>query len=57
MNTDKWAYLDEAMVASIRKTIKELFASYPKRAKKFSLEAAGWFLDYSKNRIDSKAMK
>ena len=57
MNNDKWEYLDDAMVASGRKTIKELFAEDPNRAKKFSVEAAGWFLDYSKNRVDSKAMK
>ena len=57
MNTDKWAYLDDAMVASNRKSIKELFAEDPSRARKFSMEAAGWFLDYSKNRIDGKAMK
>ena len=49
---DKWAFLDEAMVASSKKTIKELFAEDPDRAKWFSLSAAGWFLDYSKNRID-----
>ena len=55
--TDKWAYLDEAMAASSRKTIKELFAEDPARADKFSLDAAGWHLDYSKNRIDGKAMK
>ena len=54
---DKWAFLDEAMVASSRKTIKELFAEDPARAKKFSLDAAGWHLDYSKNRVDGKAMK
>ena len=57
MNTDKWAYLDEAMVASSKKTIKELFAEDPSRAEKFSVEAAGWFLDYSKNRIDKTVMK
>ena len=57
MTNDKWVHLDDAMVASNRKTIKELFAEDPKRAKRFSIEAAGWFLDYSKNRVDSKAMK
>ena len=56
MNTDKWANLDDAMVASSKKTIKELFAEDPSRAKKFSVEAAGWFLDYSKNRIDKTVM-
>ena len=54
---DKWQYLDEAMVASSKKTIKELFAEAPDRAKRFSMEAAGWFLDYSKNRIDRATMK
>ena len=57
MNADKWAYLDEAMAASSKKTIKELFADDPSRAEAFSLEAAGWFLDYSKNRIDKATMK
>ena len=54
---DKWAFLDEAMAASSKKTIGELFAEDPARAKKFSVSAAGWFLDYSKNRVDRKAMK
>ena len=54
---DKWAFLDEAMAASSKKTIKELFAEDPSRAGKFSLDAAGWHLDYSKNRVDRKAMK
>mgnify|MGYP002521882508 FL=1 len=56
-NTDKWQHLDEAMTRSSRKTIKELFAEDPARAATFSLEAAGWFLDYSKNRIDRDVMK
>ena len=57
MTTDRWANLDDAMVASSKKTIKELFAEDPSRAEKFSVEAAGWFLDYSKNRIDKTTMK
>jgi glucose-6-phosphate isomerase len=57
MTSEKWAYLDDAMVASSEKTIKELFAADPQRAEKFSLSAAGWFLDYSKNRVDARAMK
>ncbi len=32
--------------------MRELFAADPARAQAFSLEAAGMFLDYSKNRID-----
>ena len=54
---DKWQYLDEAMTASAKKTIRELFAEDPGRAGRFSLEAAGWFLDYSKNRVDAATMK
>ena len=56
MKKDRWAHLDDAMVASSRKTIKELFAEDPQRAEKFSVEAAGWYLDYSKNRVDKKTM-
>ena len=55
--SDKWQHLDEAMARSSQKTIKELFAEDPARAATFSLEAAGWFLDYSKNRIDRDVMK
>ena len=54
---DKWANLDDAMTASRKKTRAELFAEDPDRAKRFSVEAAGWFLDYSKNRVDRAAMK
>ena len=57
MEQDRWQWLDAAMVASSKKTIKELFAEDPARARKFSAEAAGWFLDYSKNCVDRKAMK
>ncbi len=57
MNDEKAKWLDAAMTASSKKTIKELFAADPRRAKRFSAEAAGWFLDYSKNRVDRKAMK
>ena len=49
--------LEQAMVASKAKTIKELFAEDPARAEKFTVSAAGWTLDYSKNRIDAAAMK
>jgi len=57
MNNDKWANLDVAMTASSKKTIKELFAEDKDRAAKFSIEGAGWFLDYSKNRVDAATMK
>ena len=49
--------LDRAMAASRAKTIRELFAEDPKRAEKYTLSAAGWTLDYSKNRVNAKAMR
>ena len=49
--------LEQAMAASKAKTIKELFAEDAKRAEKFTVSAAGWTLDYSKNRVDAAAMK
>ena len=49
--------LEQAMAASKAKTIKELFAEDPARAEKFTVSAAGWTLDYSKNRIDEATMK
>ena len=42
----------------IQKThLRTLFADDPKRGPKFSVEAAGLFLDYSKNRITDKTLK
>ena len=57
MTQGKWQYLDEAMTESSKKTIKELFAQDPDRAGKFTVEAAGWMLDYSKNRISRATMR
>ena len=37
-------------------TMRELFAADPKRFKQFSVKAGDILLDYSKNRIDEKAM-
>jgi len=37
--------------------LKELFDKDPARAEKFTLEAAGLFLDYSKNRITEETIK
>ncbi|MDR1998833.1 MAG: glucose-6-phosphate isomerase [Frankiaceae bacterium] len=36
--------------------LRELFAADPERASRMSAEAAGVFLDYSKNRVDAAAM-
>jgi glucose-6-phosphate isomerase len=37
--------------------LRELFAGDPGRADRYSLEAAGLFLDYSKNRIDDETLR
>ena len=57
MDAQAWEKVDELIDKNQTKTIKDLFAEDPKRAERFSLEAAGWFLDYSKNRIDAATMK
>ena len=57
MDAKAWEKVDELIDKNQNKTIKEYFAEDPDRAAKFSLEAAGWFLDYSKNRIDREMMK
>jgi len=38
-------------------TLRELFAADPQRGTRFLLEAAGLYLDYSKNRIDTETMR
>ena len=57
MDQQAWEKIDELIDANQTKTIKDYFAEDKDRAKNFSLEAAGWFLDYSKNRIDRTMMK
>ena len=37
--------------------LRALFADDPGRAQRFSAEGAGWFLDYSKNRITDETMR
>ena len=55
MNEAAWNEV-KAEMANV-KTIKEMFAEDPQRAERFTLEAAGWTLDYSKNRITPALMK
>ena len=37
--------------------LRELFAADPQRGTRFTLEAAGLYLDYSKNRIDAETLR
>jgi glucose-6-phosphate isomerase len=48
----QWAALEAHFAVTKNETIGELFKADPGRAANFSLEAAGLFLDYSKNRLD-----
>ena len=57
MNQEAWKKVEDAVAASKTTTIKQLFAADPDRAAKYTLSAAGWTLDYSKNRIDADVMK
>ncbi|MEM0910638.1 MAG: glucose-6-phosphate isomerase [Pseudomonadota bacterium] len=50
-NTPSWKALDSLSSLVKRKHMRDMFASDPNRANKYSLDAAGLFLDYSKNRI------
>ena len=57
MNQEAWQKVEAAIAATKETTIKQLFAADPDRAAKYTLSAAGWTLDYSKNRIDKNVMK
>ena len=57
MNAEAWAKVEAAVAASKGKTIKELFAADPDRARRYTVSAAGWTLDWSKNRIDASTWK
>ena len=57
MNQEAWKNVEAAIEASKGTTIRQLFAADPARAGKYTASAAGWTLDYSKNRIDANVMK
>ena len=37
--------------------LRQLFADDPWRGERFSVETAGWYLDYSKNRITDETLR
>ncbi|NLF86508.1 MAG: glucose-6-phosphate isomerase, partial [Lentisphaerae bacterium] len=57
MHTEAW----QAVLQEIENTrglhLREAFAADPRRAERFTVRAAGWTLDYSKNRITPALMK
>lgn len=57
MNENAKLELNKALEISKKKTLRELFAAEENRASRYTVKAAGWLLDYSKNLVDKKAMK
>ena len=57
MDMEAWKKVEARIEASKGVTIKDLFAADPDRASKFTVKAAGWMLDFSKNRLDRKTLK
>ncbi|RUX85078.1 glucose-6-phosphate isomerase, partial [Mesorhizobium sp. M7D.F.Ca.US.004.01.2.1] len=37
--------------------LRQLFADYPQRGKRFAIDACGLYLDYSKNRITADTVQ
>jgi len=55
-NSNAWRRLETLAAALRERRTIDLFKEEPDRAQKFSAEAAGLYLDFSKNRIDAKAL-
>ncbi|MDQ2797441.1 MAG: hypothetical protein M3Y06_09800, partial [Actinomycetota bacterium] len=51
-----WAGLTRHHAEIAPKQLRDLFAADPERGTRFSLEAEGIYLDYSKNRIDDETL-
>ncbi len=54
--TSSWKDLQEHYEQLKSKHLKDLFASDPDRAARFSIRWNGFLVDYSKNRIDAKTL-
>lgn len=52
-----WAALESHRMATVGLRIADEFSRDPMRAKNLSLDAAGLFLDYSKNRVTAETMR
>src|SRR5262245_62541303 len=59
-STDKhtvWRALEDHHAALRSRHLRDLFAADPARGERMTAEAAGIFLDYSKNRIDDETLR
>jgi glucose-6-phosphate isomerase len=52
-----WKALHEHFARIEGRQLREMFAEDPQRAERFTVEAAGVFLDYSKNRITAETLE
>ncbi len=57
MNRQSWSFIERDIKALRQTHLRELFRDDPKRARRFTLNAAGWTLDYSKNLVTPNLMK
>lgn len=57
MNEKTKELLSKAYVLSKELSLRDLFENDKERAKKYTLSAAGWTLDYSKNLINEQVMR
>jgi len=57
MNEGAWKAVETEIEATRTLHMRDLFAKDPGRAGRFTAEAAGWRLDYSKNRITPALMR
>jgi len=55
--TQSWKALDAVSSLVKRKHMRDMFADDPDRAQRYSLEAAGLFVDYSKNRVTDEVLQ
>ena len=54
--TKAWAALQKDVAANKDFSLRAAFAADPDRARKMTIEAAGWTLDFSKNLVDDRTM-
>src|SRR5579863_10470328 len=52
-----WSFLDDHYQIMKRRHLRQLFAEDPGRGTRMAVEAAGLYLDYSKNRITDETLK
>lgn len=57
IETDAWKALEAHAKGNLTLHLKDLFAQDPTRGERFKVEAAGIYLDYSKNRITDETVR